>query len=116
MGHQNDLPHTFSSLWNFSFLEKKYVEHYGSDDGKEKLDDFVIKGKISPKSEQSDISKLSRNSEEDQFENRSISVNSGPHKRSISECLEDGIKFRTFVIDLPNDLIKKWGDEIRPLK
>tara|TARA_B100001093_G_scaffold377073_1_gene362287 strand:+ start:417 stop:1391 length:975 start_codon:yes stop_codon:yes gene_type:complete len=124
MNNQDRLPHTFSSLYSITQLEKKYVGHYGPIEGIQKLEGHVDRGDVSLKSQQSEISNLIQNIEErikrkqklfrEQFvlgdlQNGTTDVEI--KTTSISECLDSGTKFHSFVINLPNKLIRRWGDE-----
>ena len=64
MNNQDRLPHTFSSLYSITQLEKRYVGHYGPTEGIQKLEGHVDRGEVSLKSQQSDISGLIQNIEE----------------------------------------------------
>ena len=64
MNNQDRLPHTFSSLYSMTQLEKKYVDHYGPTEGIQKLEGHVDRGEVSLKSQQSEISNLIQNIEE----------------------------------------------------
>ncbi len=124
MSNQDRLPHTFSSLYSITQLEKRYVGHYGPTEGIQKLEGLVDRGEVSLKSQQSEISNLVQNIEDrikrkqkkfrEQFvledlQNGTTEVET--KTTSISDCLESGFKFHSFVINLPNELIKRWGDD-----
>jgi hypothetical protein len=122
MGNQQNVPHTFSPLYHITQLEKKYSELYG-DEGAERLQRLVDRSEISIGSQQTDITDLIKKID-DRIkrkskmirENNVLNISGGttdvPSKeRSLTECLNEGYKFRSFVIDLPNNLISRWGNE-----
>jgi len=122
MNNQQYLPHTFSSLYFITQLEKKYNDFYGNE-GSERLQRLVNRGEISSKSQQNQIKDLlkviddrikrqSKKNREDNVLNFSGGTTEVSIKTtSLSECIHNGYRFRSFVIDLPNELISRWGNE-----
>jgi len=122
LDNQRDLPHTFSSLYNITQLEKKYLEYYPRD-GVQRLEKLIEKGDISLTSQQSDIkdilldieqrikSKKKKKREKDIL-GFSGSVPKPTGKiETLSNLLSNNSKFRTFVVKLPKELISRWGNE-----
>jgi hypothetical protein len=120
--HQNQLPHTFSSLYNISQLEKRYSTYYPKD-AYLKLEKLIENGDISLTSQQSDIGEILKKIDD------KIKLKSKKEREEKLLGLEDGLletetksatmvdlisenkKFRSFVVNLPNELIQRWGDE-----
>ena len=59
MNNQQYLPHTFSSLYNLTQLEKRYNDFYGNE-GSDRLQRLLDRGEISTKSQQNQIKDLIR--------------------------------------------------------
>lgn len=122
LGHQSDLPHTFSSLYNITQLEKKYLEYYPKD-GYQRLEKLIDKGNITLTSQQSDIGDILKQIEDKiklrtkkQREKRILGLSDGlteveTKTTSIDELISENKKFRSFVINLPTELIQRWGDD-----
>jgi len=122
LGHQNDLPHTFSSLYNISQLEKKYLEYYPKD-GYQRLEKLINRGAISLTSQQSDIGDILKKIEDKiklrtkkQREKKILGLSDGlteveTKSTSIDELISENKKFRSFVVNLPTELIQRWGDD-----
>ena len=122
MNNQQYLPHTFSSLYDLTQLEKRYKDFYGNE-GSDRLQRLLDRGEISTKSQQNQIKDLIRvvddrikrqikKNRESFFLNFSNGTTEVPiETTSLSECIEKGYRFRSFIIDLPNDLISHWGNE-----
>lgn len=122
LGHQRDLPHTFSSLYNITQLEKKYLEYYPKD-GYQRLEKLIDKGDITLTSQQSDIGDILKKIEDKiklrtkkQREKKILGLSDGlteveTKTTSIDELISENKKFRSFVINLPTELIQRWGDD-----
>jgi hypothetical protein len=122
LDHQRELPHTFSSLYNITQLEKKYLEHYPRD-GVHRLEKLIEKGEISLTSQQSDIkeilidieqrikSKKKKKREQDILDFDGSVSEPSVKTETLTNLLSINSKFRTFVIKLPKELISRWGNE-----
>ena len=120
--HQSDLPHTFTSLYNITQLEKKYLEYYPKDHY-QRLEKLIEKGNISLTSQNTDITEIHKKIDDrikvrnkKEREKNILSLGDGvvvkeTKTTSINELLNENKKFRSFIINLPNELIKRWGDE-----
>jgi len=122
LDHQRNLPHTFSSLYNITQLEKKYLEYYPKD-GYQRLEKLIDKGDITLTSQQSDIGDILKKIEDKiklrtkkQREKKILGLSDGlteveTKTTSIDELISENKKFRSFVINLPKELIQRWGDD-----
>lgn len=123
IAQQARLPSTFSSLYDLTRLEKIYVEQYGPTEAERRLVKLLEDGKVSPTSERSDIQVLLKSIDDrlkkkakKEREQRIIDLagrNELPasDKVSLSDLLEQGSIFRTFVAVPPRELLSKWGDD-----
>ena len=123
IAQQARLPSTFSSLYDLTRLEKIYVEQYGPTEAERRLVKLLEDGKVSPTSERSDIQALLKSIDDrlkkkakKEREQRIIDLagrNELPasDKVSLSDLLEQGSIFRTFVAVPPRELLSKWGDD-----
>lgn len=120
--NKENLPSTFSSLYDLTLLEKKYVEFYGETKSGENLQKLIETGKIGITSYQSDVRELLR-SIELKIKNRSKrsreerivdlvggKVEENTQTTTLKKLIESGSKFRSFVVVLPTVLINRWGD------
>ena len=122
LSHQSDLPHTFTSLYNITQLEKRYVEYYPKD-GHQRLEKLIEKGDITLTSQNTDISEILKKIDDKikvrkkkEREKNILSLGDGvvvkeTKTTSIDDLISENKKFRSFIINLPNELIKRWGDE-----
>lgn len=122
LSHQSDLPHTFTSLYNITQLEKKYLEYYPKD-GHQRLEKLIEKGDITITSQNTDISEILKKIDDKikvrkkkEREQNILSLGDGvvvkeTKTTSIDDLISENKKFRSFIINLPNELIKRWGDE-----
>lgn len=123
LDHKDKLPSTFSSLYDITLLEKKYVEFYGQTKGSDQLQKLLDEGNISITSYQSDIQEILRsidlklkNRQKRQREKNVVGLSGGEIKfqtktTTIEELSISQSKFRSFVIQLPKELISRWGDD-----
>ena len=126
MDHQKELPSTFSSLYTITQLEKKYIDHYPKD-GYSKLEKMLEKGDINLTSQQTNIGDLlkviddrikrkKKKEREDRIlklddSSTTIDDDNLSNIPTLKELIESKTKFKTFVIDLPKELISKWGND-----
>lgn len=123
IAQQERLPSTFSSLYDLTRLEKVYVEQYGPTEAERRLVKLLEDGKVSPTTEQSEIQALLK-SIDDRLKKkakkaREQKINSltgrdeigTSDKVTLSELLDKGAIFRTFVAVPPRELLGKWGDD-----
>lgn len=122
LSHQSDLPHTFTSLYNITQLEKRYLEYYPKD-GHQRLEKLIEKGDITLTSQNTDISEILKKIDDKikvrkkkEREKNILSLGDGvvvkeTKTTSIDDLISENKKFRSFIINLPNELIKRWGDE-----
>lgn len=122
LSHQSDLPHTFTSLYNITQLEKKYLEYYPKD-GHQRLEKLIEKGDITITSQNTDISEILKKIDDKikvrkkkEREQNILSLGDGvvvkeTKTTSIDDLISENKKFRSFIINLPIELIKRWGDE-----
>ena len=122
LSHQSNLPHTFTSLYNITQLEKKYLEYYPKD-GHQRLEKLIEKGDITITSQNTDISEILKKIDDKikvrkkkEREKNILSLGDGvvvkeTKTTSIDDLISENKKFRSFIINLPNELIKRWGDE-----
>lgn len=120
----NSVPPVFSSLYEITLLESKYVQKFGEKDGLKKLQSLFNRKSISTKSEQTDIKsllediqteillekKLSKQSRVIELNNAEGYV-SNVEAKNLKELIQNGNLFRTFLIIPPNELLTKWGDD-----
>jgi len=121
-----DLPIIFSSLYEMTLLESKYIERYGDEVASKKLSKLINKGRISKCSEQSDIKLLEKEiddlvaSENNQKRQEKIvalpTANASndktyDDKSSLSILITENQKFNSFVILPTNKDIKLWKDK-----
>jgi hypothetical protein len=123
---QSSLPTSFTSLYNLTRLEKKYIETFGVSKTHQKMSQLIEKGDISISSEISDIQFLIKQIEdlqrsrqkqtrEDNIVNLSgpteIDINPGFDHPSLSSLIERNETFKSFVIIPTTEIISKWSDD-----
>lgn len=123
LSNRTSLPSTFSSLYDITQLEKKYVEFYGESKGVENLQQLVERGKIGISSYQSDIQEILRsidlkikNRKKGNRENKIVelvggSVEDRTETTTLRNLLAKNAKFRSFVVRPPNEIINRWGND-----
>lgn len=123
IAQQARLPSTFSSLYDLTRLEKIYVEQYGPTEAERRLVKLLEDGKVSPTSERSDIQALLKSIDDrlkkkakKEREEKLLGLEDGlmeteTKSTSIVDLISENKKFRSFVVNLPNELIHRWGDE-----
>jgi|APSaa5957512576_1039674.scaffolds.fasta_scaffold09572_2 hypothetical protein len=121
--NQSSLPETFSTLYDLTQLEKKYVDEYGENDGQKRLQKLIDQGKVSLKSKQTDIKELlsiidkkTKAKKKKQRENNILglvnkSISTTTSKETLDELLMKGSVFKSFVIIPPDELLSRWGNE-----
>ena len=121
--NQDLLPNTFSTLYELTKLEKKYVEEYGNDQAYKKLQSLIDEGRVSVETQQSEIQDLlnqfDRNSKAKNKKNREDKIlklvnktlSSTNNKTTLNEILESGEVFKTFVVTPSDELLSRWGDD-----
>ena len=117
----NNVPSSFSGLYELTLLEKNYVEHY--DDGYSKLTKLVEKGEISSTTPQSKIIQLlkvlkdrinrkNKKVREDKINDLNKRVyDSKSEVTTLSKLIEKKKIFRTFYINLTPSVVSRWGDD-----
>jgi len=125
MDHKESLPPTFSSLYELTRLEKKYVDFYGEKNGTKKLEHLIEGEFIHSTSEKSDIQEYLKGIEDklkkrkkQQREKDLLSLGGEEtdlptNTTDINTLVESNQKFRTFLIpQIPPELLKGWGTEM----
>lgn len=120
----DSVPPVFSSLYEITLLETKYVQKFGEKDGLKKLQSLFNRKSISTKSEQTDIKSLLIDIKTEILlekklskQSRVIELNdaegyvSNSEANTLKELIDKGNLFRTFVIIPPSELLTKWGDD-----
>ncbi len=120
----DSVPPVFSSLYEITLLESKYVQKFGEKDGLKKLQSLFNRKSISIKSEQTDIKSLLEDIQTEILlekklskQSRVIELNNAEgyisevEAKDLKELIQKGNLFRTFVIIPPTDLLTKWGDD-----
>ena len=120
MSNQDQLPHTFSSLYNITQLEKKYLTHYPKD-GMNRLEKMLKNGEISITSQQADITdilkivddRIKRKQKKDREKNiiqlSGKTLQPSSKSATLSELVKGGNVFKTIVVNLPKELMSRWG-------
>lgn len=121
LSKRDNLPPTFTSLYVFTLIEKKYLQHYG-----QKcfpiMDRLIKSGQVTPRSERSDLEIIlqeitQRIRQDDQLRRQAaiMSLSGGrfsPDRpaETLPEYLEDKTRFRSFVVIPSEAQMRKWGD------
>jgi transcriptional regulator with XRE-family HTH domain len=122
---QDQLPATFSSLYDLARLEKKYVDQYGPTDGERRFGKLIDSGRVGPLSEQADIQALLKDIDEKVQKQRKKSRESNINElggkevvppeetttASLTELIQAGSLFRTFVVIPPSEILSRWCND-----
>lgn len=123
IAQQTRLPSTFSSLYDLTRLEKIYIDQYGPAEAQRRLVKLLEDGKVTPTSEQTDIQALLKSIDDrlkkkakKEREQRVISLAGREEiptssKVRLTDLLDQGAVFRTFVAVPPRELLSQWGDD-----
>ncbi len=121
MSNQENLPSTFSSLYNLTQVEKKYKEFYPKTSA-DKLQELIEGNKVTLLSQQNDIQEIQKQIEKKikAEKNKAREANllslgdstlqSVSRKTTLDEVLSNREVFRTIVVTLDSARISKWGD------
>ncbi len=122
MSNQENLPSTFSSLYNLTQVEKKYKEFYPKISA-DKLQELIESNKVTLLSQQTDILKIQKEIDEE-IKKKSkkareaallslgdSTLQSVSRKTTLDEVLSNREVFRTIVVTLDSEQISKWGDD-----
>ena len=120
-GKRDCTPATFSSLYVLTLIQKKYHKRYG-DQSLQKIDRLIESGKITSKSERSDLecilSNITQKIREDERLKRQgaiLALSGGRFDldglgQTIEEHLQNNARYRSFVITPPSTLMSRWKD------
>jgi hypothetical protein len=121
MSNQENLPSTFSSLYNLTQVEKKYEEFYSN--SADKLQELIEGNKVGLLSQQNDIQEIQKQIDKKikAKKNKAREANllslgdntlqSVSRKTTLDEVLSNREVFRTIVVTLDSEQISKWGDD-----